>query len=782
MKHKRILLTSIFLAIFSLCANAANHPTPPVIDVVIEPIHVNDDDDSAAGANEVVDFNEVDTDSGELSKVTITLKKLLDQESVDKFGSGKLKAVITGKDYVRIWKNADRSEMITLSDNTIFDKNVSLGMTQDYVETFYVEGIKHTNTKEDVIIEAGYTVDTAEVAKDTAKTGVWQVDLDVDSENKAIPWNKKDFTRGIDDTADAIEASNKDAHLGKIYITDPQPDVDGDGVPDWADGYGVAGGSNIDKGQFLPVIIELPEPYDVSLAKVQFGYTLSPLLTIVPAQGTAWSMPSAGMRLWKKDATEGRTSTDLIKPDADVEIKWVDLAGSSRKVTLYLEAVTDGVYAGKKELKITVTGDGSVKVEDKAVVNLLPVEVNSLDRYVEGRISLDSLEKIGGIDELSIQVVSKDGSEIHGSFDGLSEAHIYESDDDITSDAEIAEYSGGNLDRKQYDDQSQDMVFWKEDGDLVFATTFDTVGEIKVQFVKDEELLVEFDYTLTAHAEFSELIDSLDEIFAGIPFPGVPPTILAAQQPSVSSLQVQRLGLFKKLFRRNLVTKCASAVFKKVKKHVVRGVVVATKAAIEAVKTNAVFAQGFVQGLWAGIKDDALAVWEGVQLFGSLLTNPVETCASFRRVFNELLGITWEQFKQVPKKLVDQFITDSQENIAWAGPENDLNLIVYIVGYSTGYITEKVGLAILTGGASAAAQGVAQGANFAAKFVKIIQAVRKVTPDRLLKATAIAADAVKAANATKTKLFRRMSQFATDKTGITKLRKHLETVIKACPS
>ena len=95
------------------------------------------------------------------------------------------------------------------------------------------------------------------------------------------------------------------------------------------------------------------------------------------------------------------------------------------------------------------------------------------------------------------------------------------------------------------------------------------------------------------------------------------------------------------------------------------------------------------------------------------------------------------------------------------------------------YITEKVGLAILTGGTSAAISGVAQGANLAAKFVKIIQAVRGGT--KLIDAAKVAADAVKAANATKTKLFRRMSQFAQDKAGITRLTLHLENVIKACP-
>jgi hypothetical protein len=205
--------------------------------------------------------------------------------------------------------------------------------------------------------------------------------------------------------------------------------------------------------------------------------------------------------------------------------------------------------------------------------------------------------------------------------------------------------------------------------------------------------------------------------------------------------------------------------------------VIVTQAAITAVKINVVFGQGFVLGLWAGVKEDALAVWDTVKVLYSLTTNPVETCASFRRAFDELLGITWEQFKQIPGKLIDQFIADSEANIAWTGP-TDLGLYYYIAGYSTGYITEKVGLAILTGGVSAAVSGAVQGANLAAKFVKIIQAVRGGT--KLIDAAKVAADAVKAANAMKAKVFRYMSQFAKDKTGLTAMQNRLDIRIRSC--
>jgi hypothetical protein len=408
---------------------------------------------------------------------------------------------------------------------------------------------------------------------------------------------------------------------------------------------------------------------------------------------------------------------------------------------------------------------------------------------VEARIPFAALESLGGVGRLSLQFLGKDNGEIHGSFNGLAGAHIYAEEEEIASDGEIAAFPGGDLDPRQYDDAAQDTVFWRDGGDLVFATTFNEITPIVVQVVRDGEVVGEASHTMTEHAEFSELIDILDEVLSQIqpdsqppvepPLLGQPPLLLALGELTVSG-QVSRFGFFDKVLKcRNLVTKCAGAAFNKVKEHVVRGAVIVTQAAITAVKMKVVFGQGFVLGLWAGVKEDALAVWDTVKVLYSLTTNPVETCASFRRAFDELLGITWEQFKEIPKKMVNQFIADSEANIAWAGPDNDLGLYYYIAGFSTGYITEKVGLAILTGGASAAISGVAQGANLAAKFIKIIQAVRGGT--KLINATSVALDAVKAANATKTKLFRRMSQFTNDKAGLTALKDRLDLRIRACP-
>lgn len=719
--------------------------------------------------------------------------------------------ILAGGDRINgiFWKDGSKEEQE-------YQLSWSVPANSSRTETLYIEGFANSGAAKDVKFKGtincpvgtvGSVNYSAASATDFAETAVYEIDLDIDSLN-----DNGYATEGYDDEEDRIEASEKEENgvikPGKVVISGINADTDGDGTPDFAD-------LTIPGGKFVPVRVTLKEPFDPEKAYVRFDYTESKPEEssegwTVSGAGTAedpeiYTLHTGGMRLWKKDAPS-RTADDYVAPDEDHP--WTEIAdGSSRTKILYLEYVDKETpeAAGRQTINITATENTTASAsasateegascEDKIVATLVPVNINGLDRYVEARIPQAALASLGGYSRLSLQFLGKDNGEIHGSFNGLAGAHIYAEEEEIASDGEIAAFPGGGLDPRQYDDAAQDTVFWRDGGDLVFATTFNEITPIVVQVERDGDVVGEASHTMTEHVEFSELIDILDEVLSQIqpdsqppvepPLLGQPPLLLALGELTVSG-QVSRFGFFDKVLKcRNLVTKCAGTVFKKVKEHVVRGAVIVTQAAIQAVKTNALFGQGFVLGLWAGVKEDALAVWDTVKVLYSLTTNPVETCASFRRAFNELHGISWEEFKQIPEKMVDQFIADSEAKIAWAGPDDDLNLYAYIAGYSTGYITEKVGLAILTGGASAAVSGAALGANLAAKFVKIIQLVRKALPGagKLIDAASVAADAVKAANATKTRLFRQMSQFTQDKAGISSLRKFLDDRVKACPA
>lgn len=406
---------------------------------------------------------------------------------------------------------------------------------------------------------------------------------------------------------------------------------------------------------------------------------------------------------------------------------------------------------------------------------LHPADVVSLDRYVEVGISADSIRNLGGMQQVAIRLKSADGNEVHGLASGaLSDAFIHGSETEMLGDAEIASYRNG-LDPKCYNDTAQDSAIWMEGNTLKFATVFDQAGPIKIEFVSGGNVVATIDYTLTALPDFSDLINVLDTTLAEIPFQSQPPGLTL----NSTGPQMAPMNLIGGLFRRNLVTKCMRSVYSTVKQHVVEGVAKLAPEAVEALKIAAIGGQGFVQGLWAGVKDDWSGLVNGVQLFGSMVTSPVETAASFARGFKELLELSFAQLSQIPKTLVKQFLDQATQDIAWAGPPNNFDLTVYTVTYTTGFITEKVGLAIITAGGSAAAQGVLQGANFAVKFTVIISKIRGA--ERLLNAVSVVTDKVKAVSAMKAKTFRKLSQFAEDKTHVAKIRQFVELRMTSCP-
>lgn len=410
---------------------------------------------------------------------------------------------------------------------------------------------------------------------------------------------------------------------------------------------------------------------------------------------------------------------------------------------------------------------------------LLPADVASLDRYVEVGISTDSIRALGGMDQVAIRLKSADGNEIHGITSGdLNDAIIHSSEAEMLSDSEIASYRTGHLDAKCYNDAAQDSAIWMEGNKLKFATVFNQAGPIKIEFVSGGNVVATIDYTLTPLEHFSDLIDVLDSTLAEIPFQTGPP-VLALNAPAPQMAPMSFLG---NLLRRNLVTKCMRSVYSTVKQHVVEGVAAVTPGAIEALKIAALGGQGFVQGLWAGVKDDYEGIVGGIQLFGSMITSPVETAGSFTRGFKELLGLSWAQLSQIPKNMAQQFMAQATQNIAWTGPVDNFDLSVYVVTYTTGFLTEKVGLAIITGGASAAASGIAQGANFAVKFTAIVSKIRTgiAGGEKLINAVSVVSNKVQALSAMKAKTFRKLSQYVDDKTQVAALRQYLELKMRPC--
>jgi hypothetical protein len=252
-------------------------------------------------------------------------------------------------------------------------------------EKLYIEGFANSAGIRDVKFKATIQCPAGTVgginyaaasAHDNRETTVYEVDLDIDSLN-----DNGYAAEGYDDAEDRIEASEKEEYgvkkPGKIVVSGINADTDGDGTPDFAD-------LETEGGKFVPVRVQLKEPFDPEKAYVRFDYTESKPEEsqegwTVTGAGTAedpevYTLHTGGMRLWKKDAPS-RTADDFIPPDEDHP--WTEIAdGSSRTKTLYLEYVDKETpeAAGRQEITVTAMEEDA-ECEDKVVATLLPVEV-----------------------------------------------------------------------------------------------------------------------------------------------------------------------------------------------------------------------------------------------------------------------------------------------------------------------------------------------------------------------------------------------------------------------
>src|SRR5262249_54622980 len=140
-------------------------------------------------------------------------------------------------------------------------------------------------------------------------------------------------------------------------------DTDGDGIPDFADGYNLDGRSDdalsqlddrTEGEQFVPIVLELPAPIDPTAALVRLTSGSDPLAVQVRTDDESGQMiytPSVGrQRLWSEPGDHVRDGRD-IEDGGDYIVpirphKWSNLAASGREVTLWLEALAPSGYPG----------------------------------------------------------------------------------------------------------------------------------------------------------------------------------------------------------------------------------------------------------------------------------------------------------------------------------------------------------------------------------------------------------------------------------------------------
>ena len=255
--------------------------------------------------------------------------------------------------------------------------------------------------------EVEISTDYGIIAKDRVKVSVIRVDLDIDSDN--------DEGFGAPDRDLVLEDAIEDDSTkpGKLVCVNDD-DSDGDGIPDYADGFdwdGASGTADEQKDDasanddFVQIIVELPEPIDLSVAKLKITYNDSDPVGVTHSGTPAvWAPGSDKLRIWKKDGNQSRNKNsakatrspgDYVPAGEYDDVSKLGLSNSTRTVTLYVEGVDKSAVIGDQEIKIEIDpyGSGAAGYICSDAVRITVVKVDiAMDGNRDGTISFDDPE------------------------------------------------------------------------------------------------------------------------------------------------------------------------------------------------------------------------------------------------------------------------------------------------------------------------------------------------------------------------------------------------------
>ena len=223
---------------------------------------------------------------------------------------------------------------------------------------------------------------------------VAKVDLQIDSDNSATAADD-----GIDEADDKVEENSP----GKLILVN-NSDSDGDGIPDYADGFNSTAGANSGanaSAKFTPLKIVVEKgTFDVSAAKITFTYSASdPAQTKKSGNGTidnphVYSPAAGNLRIWKKNGAESRDSKSIANGgDFIPSATAFDFSklGSGNEIELYVEGIKAGSALGDLDIKIELNpdGKGTQKAED-----LVKVSVGNLELEFDKDLNGDNTDRL----------------------------------------------------------------------------------------------------------------------------------------------------------------------------------------------------------------------------------------------------------------------------------------------------------------------------------------------------------------------------------------------------
>jgi len=275
------------------------------------------------------------------------------------------------------------------------------------------------------------------VVTDEAEAIPVKIDLDIDSDNND----------GYDPPArtayeDENEEKTADSYPGK-FIAVNDNDNDGDGIPDFADGFNQFGGtSNQTVGEdFVPLVIELPSPIDLSQASLRIWYNASDPKNVdrtgsgTEADPYIYTTDGGNLRIWTKEGSAARNKNDVsdaenpgdfVYPETYDDLSKLGFVGATRTVTLYVEGINASTSVGHNTIKVEVDPDGEGP-QGFSLVDVVRTTVVGLNMTVyNGGSDLDNGEALG-----------EDGSMVAESREETEGAYLLVNWDDDDSDGQM---------------------------------------------------------------------------------------------------------------------------------------------------------------------------------------------------------------------------------------------------------------------------------------------------------------------------------------------------------
>lgn len=409
---------------------------------------------------------------------------------------------------------------------------------------------------------------------------------------------------------------------------------------------------------------------------------------------------------------------------------------------------------------------------DDAKVLLIPVEINSMDRFVAGSFDQSLIETLGGDEKVGLIFRNKSSGETY-SFPKLSDAYIYndpynsdpEVEDKFLNKDEIALGYNGHSDDKRL---TQEVVFYRENGKFNFRALFDQTGDIEIAVVAKGAEVGKVGWTLSSDEDIGSLAETTDSILSGS---WNPPESAAgegegASAPPAGSQSAADAPSSGSFARRGLTIKALMPAWDNLKSKFANGLRKAGTAVARSLQAAKFGGKGFCEGAWMGVKGDVTSIAE----LAKMAMNPAETAKTFYEGFKALMKLDWQGWKNVGATMVKSFLETGQQGVEeWEAP-NNLDVAAYLVGYTTGFIAEQIAVTYITA-------GILKAGNIGAKVGEFIRLAAKATPPGLARAANVVAEnAIKIKNS----IFRRFSQDVLTEDDVRKLKMILQQLVTDC--